>query len=123
MLIWIALGGLAGTLARFGLQGAVQRWAGAAFPWGTFIVNVSGSLLLGFLVRYGTGSAALSPDLRAGLVIGFCGAYTTFSTYSFETISLLQDGAYVRAGAYAVGSVLVALAATMTGIAVADRLL
>lgn len=120
----IALGGLAGTFARFGFQGLVQRLSGsAAFPWGTLVVNVTGSLLIGFLARYGTGSAAIGPDVRAGLMIGFCGAYTTFSTYSYETVQLLQHGAYARASLYAMGSVLVALAATVAGIAAADRLL
>jgi CrcB protein len=123
VLIWIAAGGLAGTFARFGLQGLVQRLAGASFPWGTLVVNVSGSLLIGFLARYGTATASFSPDVRAGLLIGFCGAYTTFSTYSWETVTLLQNGAYVRAAAYAVGSVLLSLAATLGGIAFANRLL
>ena len=123
MLIWIAAGGLAGTFARFGFQGLVQRLAGTSFPWGTLVVNVSGSLLVGFLARYGTESATLSPDVRAGLLIGFCGAYTTFSTYSWETVTLLQNGAYSRAAAYAVGSVLLSLAATLAGIALAGRLL
>lgn len=123
MLIWIAAGGLAGTFARFGLQGLVQRLAGASFPWGTLVVNVSGSLLIGFLARYGTATASFSPDVRAGLLIGFCGAYTTFSTYSWETVTLLQNGAYLRAAAYAVGSVLLSLAATLGGIAFANRLL
>ena len=123
MLIWIGAGGLAGTFARFGLQGLVQRLAGASFPWGTLVVNVSGSLLIGFLARYGTATASFSPDVRAGLLIGFCGAYTTFSTYSWETVTLLQNGAYLRAAAYAVGSVLLSLAATLGGIAFANRLL
>ncbi len=123
MYLWIALGGLAGTFARFGFQGLVQGWAGAGFPWGTLAVNVTGSLLVGFIGRLGTASAVLSPDLRAGLLIGFCGAYTTFSTYSYETITLLQSGAYLRAGAYAVGTVVAGLAATVAGIAAANQLL
>ncbi len=123
MYLWIALGGLAGTFARFGFQGLVQDWTGAGFPWGTLAVNVTGSLLVGFLGRLGTGAAVLSPDLRAGLLIGFCGAYTTFSTYSYETITLLQSGAYLRAGAYAVGTVVAGLAATVAGIAAANQLL
>lgn len=120
---WIAVGGLAGTFARFGVQGGVQRIAGAGFPWGTMVVNVSGSLLIGFLARFGTGTAVVSPEVRAGLLIGFCGAYTTFSTYSYETVQLLQDGAWARAGVYALGSVAVSLAATLAGIGLADRLL
>jgi fluoride exporter len=123
MYLWIAIGGLAGTFARFGFQGLVQSWTGAGFPWGTFAVNVTGSLLIGFLGRLGTGSALLGPDVRAGLLIGFCGAYTTFSTFSFETLTLLQSGAYLRAGAYAVGTVVASLTATVAGIGAANQLL
>jgi CrcB protein len=121
--LWIALFGLIGTFARFGMQGLVQRITGAGFPWGTFVVNVTGSFLVGFVARVGTGSAALSPDVRAGLLVGLCGGYTTFSTFSYETLRLLQDGAYVRGGAYAAGSVLVSLAATAVGMQAAARVL
>jgi CrcB protein len=123
MYLWIALGGLAGTFARFGFQGLVQSSAGARFPWGTLAVNVTGSLLIGFFARLGTGSTLLGPDLRAGLLIGFCGAYTTFSTFSYETLTLLQSGAYLRAAAYAVGTVVVSLLATLAGIGAASHLL
>lgn len=123
MYVWIGAGGLAGTFARYALQGLVQERAGFAFPWGTFVVNLTGSFLVGFLARIGTGTTVLAPEVRTGLLIGFCGAYTTFSTYSYETVQLLQAGAYARAAAYGLGSVAVALAATLAGIAVANRLL
>jgi CrcB protein len=123
MYLWIAVGGLAGTFARFGFQGLVQSWTNPSFPWGTLAVNVTGSLLIGFLARLGTASALIGPDLRAGLLIGFCGAYTTFSTYSYETLTLLHDGAYLRAGAYAAGTVVASLTATAAGMAAANRLL
>ena len=120
---WVALGGLAGTFARFALEGFVQQRTGAAFPWGTLVVNVSGSFLVGFIARLGTGAAVLAPEVRTGLLIGFCGAYTTFSTYSYETVQMLLAGAYARAATYAAGSVIVALLSTLTGIATASRLL
>lgn len=119
----VGLGGLAGTFARFGLQGAVQGWTGSRFPWGTFAVNVAGSFLVGFIARVGTGSALLAPETRAGLLVGLCGGFTTFSTYSYETVQMLQAGAYARAAAYAAGSVVVSLAATVAGIVLASRLL
>jgi CrcB protein len=121
--VWIGAGGLAGTFARWALQGFIQDRAGAHFPWGTMIVNVTGSFLIGLLARYATGSGAIAPEVRAGLLIGFCGAYTTFSTYSYETLQLLQAGSYGRAGAYAFGSMALALVATAGGIAAANRLL
>jgi CrcB protein len=86
-------------------------------------VNVTGSLLIGFLARFGTGAAAMDPQVRAGLLIGFCGAFTTFSTYSYETVQLLADGLWVRAAAYALGSVLLSLVGTLAGIGMAERLL
>lgn len=119
--LWIGLGGLVGTFARFGLQ-TLMRHQSTEFPWGTLIVNVTGSFAIGFLVRYGAGTAGLSEELRAGLMIGFCGAYTTFSTYSLETLTLLQTGFYGRATAYAVGSVLLALGSTALGMAAATKL-
>jgi CrcB protein len=119
---FIALGGLAGTLARYALQGWLQP-RGGAFPVGTLAVNVLGSLALGFIARFGTGSAVLSPEVRAGLTIGFCGGFTTMSTFSYETVALLNDGQLWRAGLYAGGSVLGCVTAVIAGAALANRLL
>ena len=80
-------------------------------------------LLLGFIVRFATGSTVASPELRGGLTIGFCGAFTTMSTFSYETVALLQDGQYWRAGLYAGGTVLGCLLATVAGLTLANRLL
>ncbi len=121
--VWIGAGGLAGTFLRYGVEGWVQGRMGSTFPWGTLVVNLTGSFLVGFIVRFGTGAAVLAPEVRTGLLIGFCGAYTTFSTYSYETVQLLQAGSYARAAAYAFGSLALALASTVAGIAAADRLL
>ncbi len=101
--VYLAVGGIVGTLARFGLSGLIQTSAGNAFPWGTLAVNLIGSFVLGVAVR-GAGLTSLSPDLRAMLTIGFCGSFTTFSTFSFETFELLRDGAWTRALLYALGS-------------------
>jgi fluoride exporter len=121
--VWIGAGGLAGTFARYAVEGFVQGRAGAAFPWGTLVVSLTASFLVGFIARFATGSAAVAPEVRAGLLIGFCGAYSTFSTYSYETVQMLQAGAYARAGAYAFGSLALALISTVAGIAAANRLL
>ena len=123
MLAYIALGGLAGTLARYGLQGWVQERAGGAFPSGTLAVNLAGSLLLGFLMRYAMGSTVLSPETRAGLTIGFCGAFTTMSTFSYESTRLLADGEYWPAALYIGGTMLGCLVAVLVGASVAGRLL
>ena len=117
MLLTIALGGAAGTLARYGLGAWAQRYS-AGFPIGTLVINVLGSLLLGFLFRVLVQSG-VSPELRVGLTIGFCGGFTTFSTFSFETATLLEGGSWTRAALYVTGSVLLSLLATFAGFALA----
>jgi fluoride exporter len=119
----IAVGAATGGVSRYYLSLAAQARFGTAFPWGTLLINVTGSLLLGFIVRYAMATPAVSVEVRAMLTIGFCGGYTTFSTYSFETAALLEDGQYERAAAYAVGSMLIALAATFVGFMLARELI
>lgn len=124
MVLYIAMGGLAGTLARYFLQGWVQTRSGAGtFPVGTLAVNIAGSLALGFLIRYATGSTVFSPGMRAALTIGFCGAFTTMSTFSYESVALLGDGQYLRAALYMGGTIAGCLAAVIAGTAMAERLL
>jgi CrcB protein len=122
LFVSIGIGGLAGTLARYVLQGWIQARAGT-FPLGTLAINIAGSLVLGFVIRYATASTVISPELRAGLTIGFCGAFTTMSTFSYESIQLLGDGQYWRAGLYMGGTVFGCLAAVIAGTALAERLL
>ena len=122
MIAYIALGGILGTLARYLVQGALQT-RGGTFPTGTLAINIAGSFLLGFIIRFATGSTVISPELRGGLTIGFCGAFTTMSTFSYESIRLLGDGEYWYAGLYAGGTVLGSLLATVAGLALAGKLL
>jgi CrcB protein len=122
-MIWaIAIGAAVGGVSRYYLSTAVHQRFGVAFPWGTLLINVTGSLLLGFIMAYASNAPSMSAELRALLTTGFCGGYTTFSTYSFETATLLEDGQYERAGAYALGSILLALAATFCGFMLAREL-
>jgi CrcB protein len=121
-LIYIALGSAAGGVSRYALGGLVQRLASGSFPVGTLVVNLTGSLLLGFLLRFAVDSPAVTPELRALLGVGFCGGYTTFSTFGAETIALLQAGDWRRATLYIVLSVLGALAATAAGFVLAREL-
>ncbi len=123
MLPYIALGGLLGTIARYGLQGWMQERMDTVFPIGTLLVNLLGSLVLGFVLRYATGSMILSAEWRAGLAIGFCGAFTTMSTFSYETLALLYDGEYWRAVTYAGGTLAGCLVAVWLGAMLAGRLL
>ncbi|HWH51454.1 MAG TPA: fluoride efflux transporter CrcB, partial [Gemmatimonadaceae bacterium] len=112
-----------GGLARFYLADVIQHRAGIDFPAGTLVINITGSFLIGFFLRYALQSAVIGPEMRIFLTTGFCGGYTTFSTFSYETITLLQDGEYGRASLYVGSSVAFALAATVLGIAAANWLL
>ena len=112
----IAAAGALGALARYGLEGVVARRSGSAFPWSTFVVNVSGAFALGFLFTLMTEQLTTAPWLRAGVTIGFLGAYTTFSTLSLETYRLLEDGALGLAAANALGSLGAGLLAVYLGV-------
>ncbi len=93
----LVIGGAAGTIARYLLAGAVYRVTGTSFPYGTLIVNISGCFILGFLASLSDKKFMLGPDARLLLMIGFCGAFTTFSTLIFETDSLVRNGQAIRA--------------------------
>jgi fluoride exporter len=123
VLWYIALGSAAGGVGRYLLGGVIQRWSGGTFPLGTLIINITGSFLLGCISRYATDSAAISAEMRAMLTIGVCGGYTTFSTFSYETASLLRDSDYRRAGIYVLSSVIFSVAATLLGFATGGALL
>jgi CrcB protein len=112
----IALAGGLGALARYGLDGVVSRRAPGAFPWGTFVVNVSGAFALGLVVTLATERFGVSPWFRSALTIGFLGAYTTFSTLSYETYRLAADRALGLAAANMLGSCAAGLAAIYLGI-------
>ncbi len=107
---------------RYYLSLSVQQRLGPAFPWGTLVVNVTGGLLLGFLLRYAMATPAMSVEMRILLTTGFCGGYTTFSAFSYETAAMLEEGQYERAGTYVVGSVVLSLAATFAGFILAREL-
>jgi CrcB protein len=123
-LLWyVALGSAVGGASRFAISMFIQQRSTTAFPVGTLIVNITGSLILGFVLRYALGSPSVSAEVRALLTTGFCGGYTTFSTFSYETIALIEDGDYRRAAMYIGMSVVLSLAATFLGIAAASQLL
>jgi CrcB protein len=120
--VGIAVAGALGALARYGLEGFVGDRAGGGFPWGTFVVNVSGSFALGLAFTLLTERWHVDPSLRSALTIGFLGAYTTFSTLSFESYRLLEDGAVGLAAANLLGSCAAGLGAVYLGV-VAGRVL
>lgn len=122
MLVYVAVGGAIGALARYGVSGWMHGWSGTALPWGTLLVNLSGSLLLGFSFPFFDRLAA-SPEIRALVAVGFFGAYTTFSTFSYETVRLLQAGNWGRAGGYVLGSVLLGVLGAWFGLTLGSLVL
>jgi CrcB protein len=122
ILLAIAVGGAGGAVARYLVGGWVQDLAGSFFPWGTLAVNVLGSLLLGFSLAWLQVTLA-PPEARALVAIGFLGGFTTFSTFTYETLALLRDGEWWRAGGYAAGSLGLGVLAVFVGAALAAGLL
>ena len=95
--IWMAVGGMAGTLARWGLSTAVQRLSASRFPWGTVSVNLAGCFAFGLIWAFAESRGTVPAAARIAVLTGFLGAFTTFSAFAFETVALLQDGRWAWA--------------------------
>jgi CrcB protein len=115
--LWVAIGGALGSVARYGFTGLVARVAGVTFPWGTLLVNVLGSLVIGVLgaLASADGKPLVAGDARAFLMVGVLGGFTTFSSFSIDTLSLARSGAWGAAGANVLGSVVLCLVAVAIG--------
>lgn len=122
--LWIALGSALGGVARFGCSSLVANWFGQTFPWGTLLVNVLGSFVIGFFATLtGPDGRVLVPgDTRQFVMVGLCGGYTTFSSFSLQTLTLVQDGEIARAGLNVAGSVVLCLASVWLGYVAAAAL-
>ncbi|HLH23058.1 MAG TPA: fluoride efflux transporter CrcB [Chloroflexota bacterium] len=117
--LWVGIGGFLGANARYVLGAWIAgRW-GAAFPWSTLFINVTGSLAIGVILTALTEKLAVDPAWRLLLVVGFLGGYTTFSSYTFEALSLAAEGEWLRAVGYVVGSNGVGLLAVFLGMLLA----
>ncbi len=114
---WIGLGSALGGMGRYWCSGVVARAFGETFPWGTIVVNVSGSLIIGFLATLMSpdGRLLVPPDARAFLAIGLLGGYTTFSSFSLQTLNLVRDGEWLWATANVFLSLTLCLAAVWLG--------
>lgn len=121
-ILLIALLGACGCLARYFLSGLVYRCAGAAFPYGTLTVNIIGAFCIGLIMEFSLRSLLIPQPLRVGLTIGFLGGLTTFSTFSYETFRLLEDGDLLLAGGNVLASVMACLFFTWLGIVMARLL-
>jgi CrcB protein len=115
--LWIALGGAIGSMARYAGSSLVAGWFGQTFPWGTLLVNISGCFVIGFFSGLtGPDGRVLVPgDVRQFVMVGICGGYTTFSSFSLQTLTLAQDGEFVLAGLNILGSVALCLLAVWIG--------
>ncbi len=122
--LWIGLGSALGGMARYWMSGAIARAIGETFPWGTLVVNVVGSFIIGFIaiLTAPDGRIFLASTTRLALMAGFCGGYTTFSSFSLQTLNLLNDGEYLYAGANILISVVVCLVAVWAGAAIANSI-
>ena len=112
------MGGAAGTGARYLVSGWALDWLGMRFPFGTLVVNVVGSFLISAIMQVALATDLVSPELRLVLTVGFLGGFTTFSSFSYETVKLLQDGAWLVAGLNIAANVFGCLAACFVGFAV-----
>src|ERR1700690_543574 len=126
LLTWlvVAAGSAIGGVARFGVGLLVVRLVGPGFPWGTLLINVVGSFVIGLFgaVRIAGGPAPASFDLRAFVMVGFCGGFTTFSAFSLQTVEMLQAGETVAAALYVVASVALCVVGTFFGYWLATRI-
>jgi len=117
--ILVAMGGMLGAVARYGLAGWISNATQGRFPYGTLAVNLTGSFVIGFFLTLALERFTWSPELRLLFTVGFLGAFTTFSTFSYETVELLREGAYAMAAVNMGASLFGCLAATFAGIMLA----
>lgn len=117
--VWVSIGGIAGACARYFLSRFSAKILGTSFPWGTLLINVTGSFVLGLFLVYTTERVFVDPKWRLLVAIGFCGAYTTFSSYAYESIVYFQQGNWVLFGANVLTNNLLCLAAVLGAAALA----
>ena len=118
--LFIALGGALGSMARYWVGSTISGRMGTRFPYGTLIVNITACVVLGFTLAFLGKRAELNPEWRFLIAVGFIGAYSTFSTFEWETFSTLRSGALAMAALYAVGSLVLGLVSTWGGAILAD---
>jgi CrcB protein len=117
--VWIALGAVVGASARYFLSRYIVKALASTFPYGTLLINISGSFLLGFFLVLTTERVLVAPRWRWLIAIGFCGSYTTFSSYAFETFALFEQGQWVLVAWNVIASNLLCLASVLAGAALA----
>jgi fluoride exporter len=119
---FVALGGALGSLARFWIGSAIGGRMGTRFPYGTFVINITACIIIGFVLTLLGGRTELNPAWRFLIPIGFVGAYSTFSTFEWEIFSSLQAGAFVTGASYTVLSLVLGLAGVWGGVMIAKAI-
>jgi CrcB protein len=119
---YIAVGGAFGSIARYWVGSTVASRLGTKFPYGTFVINLTACVMIGFSLTFLAKRTGLNPAWRFLVPIGFIGAYSTFSTYEWETLSTLRSGAFLEASLYAFGSLFLGLVATWLGVLIAEAI-
>lgn len=114
--LYIAIAGAAGALARYSISGLVSRIFSSGFPYGTFVVNIIGCFFLGFIMKMSISTTIVPATWRVPIAVGFLGALTTFSTFGYETIKLLENSSYMLAFSNVIANVIIGLLATFMGI-------
>ena len=117
--LFLAIGGLVGVVGRYELGVWISNWNTTPFPWATFAINITGSLAIGFFMRYLTGVAS-SPEVRLMLTTGFCGGFTTMSTFSYELVSLFTERQYGLGLLYLASTIILAPLACLAGFVLAE---
>lgn len=116
LLLAVFVGGGIGSVLRYLVASVIQTPASAGFPWGIFVVNITGGLAMGIIIELAALKIQLSQEMRAFLTVGILGGYTTFSTFSLDSVLLIQRGAYASAAAYVVGSAVLSIGAVFAGL-------
>ena len=121
IILAVAIGGAVGSLLRYFVASAIQQPT-MQFPWGIFVVNITGGFIMGVIVELSALKLQISPEVRAFLTIGILGGYTTFSTFSLDSALLIQRGAYMAAAGYIIGSTVLSITALFAGLALVRAL-
>lgn len=116
MILLVGAGGAAGSIARFLFQQLITHYYSSSFPWGTLVVNIVGCFIIGVVYAFSEKGNLLSPEMRLLLATGFCGGFTTFSSFAYDNVSLLRDGELLYTFLYIGGSVLIGLLAAYAGV-------
>ncbi len=114
-IMWIAVAGAGGAVARYAVSGWAQNLFGVKFPWGTFIVNIVGCIAIGLLMHVSINSTLIPNTARLAVGVGFLGAFTTYSTFGYETVRYLEDGAWMQAGLSVGANLVFGVVAVMLG--------